>query len=84
MSFIQKSNVKHLLSPSDRTKIHLRRPDATGYSVAEADASNAGQGNFAEDFFAEHSSPCAAFVLTEQVADCSSQQAPLVSKSAQA
>jgi hypothetical protein len=82
MSFIQKSNVKHLLSPSDRTRIHLRRPDATGYSVAEADASQARQENFAADFFAEHSSPCAAFVLTEHAPDPSSQQLPLARKSA--
>lgn len=84
MSLIQKSNSKKLLSPSDRTKIHLRPPESTGYSVAEADACEANPRSFAEDFLTEHSLTRAAFVPTGQVSDSSGQQASAASKRARA
>ncbi len=87
MSDVKKSDVKNHLSPRNRTQIHLcsleRAPDATGYSVAEADAVQASPVSFAEDFVQEHSSPDT--VLAQGTPDLGSfgPQAPAASKSVQ-
>jgi hypothetical protein len=87
MSNVKKSDVKNHLSPRFRTQIHLcppeSAPDATGYSVAEADAVPASPLSFAEDFVQEHSS--SGTVLAQGNPDMGSfgPQAPPTSKRVQ-
>jgi len=87
MSPLKRSDVKNHLHPPFLTKIHLveseSQPDATGYSVAEADAIEANPSNFAEDFVTEHSSSRVAVAPTNPETGSSSPQAPAVSKSVQ-
>ena len=86
MSLIKKSDVKNQLSPEFRTKIHLcepvSRPDATGDTVAEADAIPANPSQFSEDIVAGHSSSGLAIVPTDEVTG-SIPQAPATSESVQ-
>jgi hypothetical protein len=88
MSLTRKSDVKNHLSPRFRTKIHLcppeSQPDATGFSVAEPDATEAKPSIFAEDFVAEHSTTRVAVAPADPVIGSSRPQAPNASKSAQA
>ncbi len=84
MSFIERSDVKNHLRSPFLTKIHLvqpeSQPDATGYSVAEPDASKANPSGFAEDFVAEHASSGVAVAPTDPVTASIRPQAPAASK----
>jgi hypothetical protein len=88
MSLIKKGDVKNHLSPQFRTKIHLcqpeSQPDATGYSVAEANAIETHASSFAEDFVAEHSSSGVAVAPPSPVTGSVGPPVTNVSKSAQA
>ena len=87
MILIQKSEVNHLLSPRDRTKIRLcqpeGQPDATDSSVGETGPIKAKSSSFLEDFILEHSSG-RAFAPDHHVAVPFRPQAPAASKSAPA
>lgn len=60
MKRIKRSAVKGHMRPPFLTKIHVipseSRPDATGFSGADSDATEANPSGFSEDFVAEHSS----------------------------
>lgn len=88
MSLTRKSDVKNHLSPRFRTKIHLcppeSQPDATGFSVAEPDATEAKLSIFAEDFVAEHSAPGAAAASGGHLPGSFRPETPRAAKSAQA
>jgi hypothetical protein len=87
MSPLMRSDVKSHLRPPFLTKLPLSQPvshpDATGFSVAEPDATEAKLSIFAEDFVAEHSSTSVAVAPADPVIGSIRPQAPNVSKSAQ-
>ncbi len=88
MSLIKKSDVKNHLSPRHRTQIHLcqpeSQPDATGFSVAEPDATKANPSSFTDDFVAEHSSSGTSIAPAGPVPGSLRPRAAIVPKSAQA
>ena len=87
MSLIKQSDAENLPSPQICSKIHLcapvSQPDATGYSVPEADAGKAEPPNFVQDFVAEHSSSDAAAKPGDHLPGSFRPEVPKVSKSAQ-
>jgi hypothetical protein len=86
MSIIEKKDVKHQLSLRHSRDIFLceplSQPDATGYSVAEADASRANPSAFADDYSAEHTIAATPATPGSNFADPSDPQPPEISKSA--
>jgi len=85
MSLVKQSDVKNHLSSRYRSKIHLcqpeSQPDATGFSVAEPDASKANPSSFVKDFVAEHSSSGAGLAQSDPLIGSFGSQAPATSKS---
>ena len=88
MSIVYRSDVKNHMRPPFVAKIHLcppeSQPDATGYSVPEASATQATPSAFAADFVGEHSSPGATSKPAGAAASSIHLQPPTVAKSAQA
>jgi hypothetical protein len=88
MSLARKSGVKSHLSLRFRTKVYscqsASQPNATGFSLSEADPINADVLSFAADFLSEHSESIAVVTPAEPVAGSIGHQAPAASQSAQA
>jgi hypothetical protein len=86
MSIIEKRDVKNHLSLRHSRDIHLceplSQPDATGYSVIEADAARANPSGFADDYSAEHTIAATPATPGADFADPTKPQAPETSKSA--
>jgi hypothetical protein len=84
----EKRDVKKHLSSRHYRDIYLcepvSQPDATGYSVAEAEAITANPPAFADDYSAEHTIDAVAATPTAHSNGPTDPQAPKTSKSAQA
>jgi hypothetical protein len=86
MTIIEKRDVKNHLSLRHSRDIHLceplSQPDATGYSLAEADAARANPSAFADDYSAEHTTAAMPETPAADLADSTETPAPEISKSA--
>jgi hypothetical protein len=87
MSLMKQSDVKDDLSPGDRSKIHLCEsmslPDATGYSMAEPNATEASLSVFTRNYSVEHTNARISSRPTTNSIGSTEPNAPEASKSSQ-
>ena len=88
MTIIEKKDTKNHLSLRHNKDIFLcpplSQPDATGYSLADADATRANQSAFAADYSGEHTIAEVPATRTVSSTGATDAQGPETSKNAQA